>query len=321
MKRYLASGLLVAAVVSLIGAPVLAGVITKPAIDKAGVDTPKSPFQPQTVKPPAATPPDSGETLPPGTARKSAQPPAEARIIRGKLTPPDRVKEAFLWERSRDLKIPVKIDPQTGAFEVTGLKMGSYDFLIRTPWGRLEGVDMAPKVSEYDILIPPEYRTPDLGLDEPGTLSDDDKQDVHRIIYEVKRYENKIRDLYLNGSPGKAVTLMELAMTGDFVGRKGDEITWRIEQWYYEKNYGGWTTFRVRCLYRFRISKAVWDTWGWQFEPALGGFDIRQDSKAPITVEYTIPEKPVAEKGLVGNQYPPAEKGIPKEPHPPEEEK
>ena len=144
---------------------------------------------------------------------------------------------------------------------------------------------------------------------------------TYRIIYEVKRYENKIRDLYLKGTSDKAVALMELCMDESFVGQKGDEITWRIEQWYYEKKYDAWNSFRVRCLYRFRISKAVWQTWGWQFEPALGGFDITPESKVPVTVEFTVPEKPVPEKGLVVNQYPPVEKGQVKEPPPQEEGK
>jgi hypothetical protein len=218
-----------------------------------------------------------------------------------------------------NLKVPVAVDPKTGAFEVQNLRMGTYDMIIQTSWGRLEGIDMSPKVTDYDALIPPEYRTEDLGMPAPGSFSEDDAKAVRRIIYEVKRYENKIRDVYLVGSADKAVALMELAMDTDFHSRKGDEITWRIEQWYYEKNYDAWTTFRTRCLYRFRVSKAEWQRWGWQFEPALGGFDITVDRKEPVTVAFTIPEKPVPEKGLAGTQTPPAEKGIPKEPPPPEE--
>lgn len=251
----------------------------------------------------------------PPTAAKAGP----GRTIRGKLTPPERVREAYLWDRATDLKVPVTVDPKTGAFEAAGLRLGTYDLVVRTPWGRLEGVDMAPKVSDYDALIPPEYRTDDLGKSAGGTLSDDDRKDIRRIIYEVKRYENKIRDLVLSGSSDRAVALVALLMDEPFVGRKGDEITWRVEQWYYDKKYGAWSTFRTRVLYRFRVSKAVWETWGWQFEPALGGFDITEDRTAPITVEFAIPEKPVAEKGLVGNQYPPVEKGAIKEPPPKEE--
>ncbi|MCX5685481.1 MAG: hypothetical protein NT049_17630 [Planctomycetota bacterium] len=293
----------------------------------AGVVNQKDPLINPGKAPPQTTAP-AAPAAPAATAPEAA-PPAKGkpdltknpgRTIRGKLTPPDRVKEAVLWERSMDVKIPVKVDPKTGEFEVKGLRMGTYDFLIRTPWGRLEGLDMAPKVSPYDILIPLQYRTSDLGLDAEGTFTEEDKKAIHRIIYEVKRYENKIRDMYLSGSADKSVALMELLMDQGFVGRKGDEITWRVEQWYYEKKYDAWQSFRVRVLYRFRISKAVFDTWGWQFEPALGGFDITADRKEPITVEYVIPEKPMAEKGLTGTQYPPAEKGILKDPKPPEME-
>jgi len=312
-----------------IGALVVALLIAaSAATGQAGVVNKKDPLANTSKSPPSQTTAPAAPAAPAATAPEAAAPAKgkpdltknPGRTIRGKLTPPERVKEAVLWERSMDLKVPVKVDPQTGEFEVTGLRMGTYDFLIRTPWGRLEGLDMAPKVSPYDILIPKQYRTPDLGLEPEGTFTDEDKTAIRRIIYEVKRYENKIRDLCLMGSADKAVALMDLLMDESFVGRKGDEVTWRIEQWYYEKKYDAWTTFRTRVLYRFRISKAVFDTWGWQFEPALGGFDITADRKVPITVEYAVPEKPVAEKGLTGNQYPPAEKGIPKEPHPPEQE-
>ena len=291
----------------------------------AATGTPRSRAGRGAVAAPAAAAPQAAAPAPaPGDkppADKPVDPQANpGRTIRGKLTPPDRVKEAVLWERSMDLKIPVTVDPKTGEFEVKGLRLGTYDFLIRTPWGRLEGLDMAPKVSPYDILIPPEYRTDDLGKMAEGTMTEDDRKAIRRIIYEVERYENKIRDLYLAGSPDRAAALMELLMDGDFVGRKGDEVTWRIEQWYYEKKYDAWNTFRTQVLYRFRISKAVWLSWGWQFEPALGGFDITEDRQSPITVQFTIPENPVPEKGLTGNQYPPAEKGAVKDPKPPEEQ-
>jgi len=308
--------LVVALAIAACAAAASAGVVNKkdPLVNPGKA----APSQPTVPAAPAAAPATAPEAAPAKVKPDLTKNPG--RTIRGKLTPPDRVKEAVLWERSMDLKIPVKVDPATGEFEVKGLRMGTYDFLIRTPWGRLEGLDMAPKVSPYDILIPAQYRTPDLGLEPEGTFTDDDKAAIRRFIYEVKRYENKIRDMCLSGSADKAVALMELLMDSAFVGRKGDEITWRVEQWYYEKNYDAWTTFRTRVLYRFCVSKAVFDTWGWQFEPALGGFDITADRKEPVTVEFTIPEKPVAAKGLTGNQYPPAEKGMPKEPHPPEME-
>jgi hypothetical protein len=261
------------------------------------------------AKPPAGQT-DEKKAAPPA-ARKPDQPPAAVRAIRGKLGPPDRVKEAYLLERAMDLKIPLKVDPKTGAFESSGLRMGTYDLVVITPWGRLEGIDMEPKVSEYDALIPPEYRTEEIGLTPQGDLGQDDKKAILRIIHEVKRYENKIRELAIRGAADRAVVLVELAMDEDFVGRKGDEITWRVEQWYYDKKYEAWTTFRTRFLYRYRISKAVWQTWGWQFEPALGGFNITPDLKEPVKIDFTIPEKPSPEKGLTGNQVPPVKESPP----------
>lgn len=285
---------------------------------------PANPFAPPEPKPaaPAAdakAAPAAGEKADPAAA-KTAEPPANVRAIRGRFTPPERVLEACLVERSMDLKIPVKVDPKTGAFEVAGLRLGTYDFVVKTPWGRIEGIDMTPRLSPYDALIPPQYRTEDLGLESPGGFTEDDRKAVRRIIHEVKRYENKITDMAISGTPDVAVVLVELLMDADFVGRKGDEVTWRVEQWFYEKKYDAWTTFRSRCLYRFRVSKAEWETWGWQFEPKVGGLDITEDLRQPVALEFAIPAKPVRGKGLTGSRYPPVKALMPVVAEPPPKE-
>ena len=266
--------------------------------------------------------PPPSDAVPAGPDKQASDKQAETnpgRIIRGALTPPDRVRRAYLWDRASDRKVPLAVDPATGTFEAAGLPLGTYDLVIETPWGRLEGIDMEPKLSDYDALIPPAYRTGDLGRPAQGSLTEDDRRTIRRLIYDVKRYENKIRDLVLQGSADRAVVLMELMMDADFHGRQGDEITWRLEQWYYEKKYDAWTTFRTRVLYRFRIAKAAWLTWGWQFEPRLGGFDITDDRTEPRVVEFVVPGKPVPEKGLVGDRLPPVDEGRPTDPPPAEE--
>jgi len=229
---------------------------------------------------------------------------AKAGQIQGRLTPPSRALSAFLWERASDRCVPVTIDPETGTFEATDLPLGLWDLVVETPWGRLEGVDMTPILSEYDILIPREFRTPDLGLPAQGEFTDDDRQWIQRHVLEVKRYESRIRILALRGTADVAVVLVELTQDEPFVGEKGDEVTWRVEKWVYEKKYGGWAQFRTRVLHRRRVPKAEWETWGWQFEPALGGFAITADRTEPVTMEFEIPAAPAAEKGLTGSRSP-----------------
>ncbi len=248
---------------------------------------------------------------PPGPeSAKQAEPaptekPNPGRTIRGRLTPPDRAKSAFLWERASDRKVPVVIDPKTGAFEATDLPLGLWDLVVETPWGRLEGVDMTPILSEYDALIPAEYRTEDLCLPAKGAFTAEDRQWIERQVLEVKRYESRVRILALRGTADVAVVLVELTQEQPFVGEKGDEVTWRVEKWVYEKKYGGWVQFRTRVLYRRRVPRAEWLSWGWQFEPALGGLQITDDRTEPVTIELTIPDAPAAEKGLIGNKSPP----------------
>jgi hypothetical protein len=227
------------------------------------------------------------------------------RTIRGKLAPPDRAKSAFLWERASDRKVLLTIDPKTGAFEATDLPLGIWDLVVETPWGRLEGVDMTPILSEYDALIPAEYRTEDLGLPSKGEFTAEDRRWIERQVLEVKRYESRVRILALRGTADVAVVLVELTQEQPFVGEKGNEVTWRVEKWVYEKKYGGWAEFRTRVLYRRRVPRAEWESWGWQFEPALGGFQITDDRTEPVTIEFEIPERPDPAKGLPGSTSPP----------------
>jgi hypothetical protein len=232
--------------------------------------------------------------------------PHSAFSVHGRLTPPERAKSAFLWERASDRTAPVAIDPATGAFEASDLPLGLWDLVVETPWGRLEGVDMTPLLSEYDVLIPPQYRTEDLGLPSKGEFTDEDRKWIERHVLEVKRYESRVRILALRGTADVAVVLVELVQEEPFVGEKGDEVTWRVEKWVYEKKYGGWAQFRTRVLHRRRVPKAEWETWGWQFEPALGGLAVTEDRTEPVTIEFEIPDRPDPAKGLGGSRAPPA---------------
>ncbi len=240
-----------------------------------------------------------------GSEADAIEPPPPTGVIKGCLTPPDRVREAWLVERLADRRIPVAVDPKTGAFRVEGLRLGLYDLCIRTPWGLVQGLDMTPRISPYDALIPPEYRTPDLGLQVGGEPTEEDLAYIRRRIHEVRRHENRVRDLMLRGTADRVVVLVELMLDRGFAGRKGDEIVWRMEQWYYEKKYDSWARFRTRVLARQRVSKQVWEQWGWQFEPALGGLEIADETTEPVVVEYAVPERPEPAKGLAGTKMPP----------------
>jgi len=281
------------------------------AVVGGGLAVAGSPFAPPKPKPADPTPAEVPERAPAGRPTEVApltMPPADVRAIRGRLTPPDRVLEIHLEERMQNRRVPVQLDKETGAFEAKGLRLGTYCLVVKTPWGRLEGVDLTARLSPYDALIPPQYRTPEIGLTADGSFTEEDREAVRRIIHEVKRYENKVTDMVISANAETACVLVELLMDAPFHSRKGDEVTWRIEKWYYNKLYDAWNTFRTKCLYRLRASKAEWQSWGWQFEPKLGGLDITYGMEGPVEVTYEIPAKPTRAKGLAGAAYPPAEK-------------
>ncbi len=121
-----------------------------------------------------------------------------------------------------------KIDKREVVFDKL-LPGESYDLTFTQPDNtQLRLVDL----SWYADLPP--------ATDAPGPLTDEDKAAVAEILSGIKAFTNKNAILALAGDAERAVALVELIRDTDFHARKGDEIIWRIEVWYFEFQAGGW---------------------------------------------------------------------------------
>jgi len=226
-------------------------------------------------------------------------------VVAGIISPTKNLKGLKIIERGMGFEKAVKVDGKTGKFRVEGLLPGSYDLVVDVAWGRIEGIDMSFQAGEFDDLVPEEHREDPSDADEkvPPKPTKDDLAAIRKHIHKVKRYENKIRDIYIIGNGARVTVLVELIRDAAFYGKKGDEMTWRLERWYYSKKYGAWQRVHSNVLYRKRLSKRVFLTWTRQFEPSIGGLTIERSAKKLVTVLYKIPKHPTRGKGLVSVSY------------------
>lgn len=139
-----------------------------------------------------------------------------------------------------------KIDKREVVFDKL-LPGESYDLTLTQPDNsQLRLIDL----SWYADLPP--------AADAPGPLTDEDKAAIGQILTGIKAFTNKNTILTLVGNADRAVALVELIRDTDFHARKGDEIIWRIEVWYFEFQAGGWAKVQQqnRIVERERFKSA-----------------------------------------------------------------
>ncbi len=104
----------------------------------------------------------------------------------------------------------------------------AYDVRIALADGTiLQGVDLS-------------WYGPEPAKPNAGPLDEEDRKQIDEQVAGIKAFENKRRLLAIRGDHDRAVLLMELIRDTPFYGRKGDEVIWRIELWYFKNQHGGW---------------------------------------------------------------------------------
>lgn len=92
--------------------------------------------------------------------------------------------------------------------------------------------------------------------EKPQALTDEDQKAIEQIVTEIKAFTNKNTIIQLSGNADRAVALVELIRDTDWHDRKGQEVLWRIEVWYFEYQAGGWAKVQQqnRVIERHRIA-------------------------------------------------------------------
>ena len=228
-----------------------------------------------------------------GTAKPQ---PFEGRRIEGTILPANRVKQVRVVERSGGLSRVASYDRQTGRFIADALPPGVWAVEIDATWGLIQGVDMGFRPAELDKTIPAKSR--DADAPKPPPLDDEDRAEITRHVTGPERFMTA-RPLVFAGDGRRATVLVNLLRDTAFHGRKGDEVVWRLETWYYEDAWGHWERLGGTVIFRDRLFGAAFRKRTRQFEPALGGLEITPRTTAPHVVNYTVPEFPDPSRGLV----------------------
>lgn len=237
------------------------------------------------------------------TAESSSEPASESASaadqgrIEGTVLPAERVRTIRVVNRATGKGVVAPYDRKAGTFAVEGLAPGVWAVEIETPWGKVEGVDARFRPADVEKAAP---RKPGEKPSTPKPLDEDDRAEIRRHIVEPERFMTP-RVLAFVGHRRRVTVLVSLLRDRAFHKRKGDEVIWRLETWYYEDAWDHWERVGYRVVFRRRLSGATFRTWTRQFEPTLGGLEITAKPVAPITVRYTVPELPSRSRGLVGS--------------------
>lgn len=217
--------------------------------------------------------------------------------ITGKITPGKKVESVIAISRFRKKMIgggkvykkkwafPAyqgKVDRETGKFTIPDLRNGTYDLVVMTPEGKIEG---------FHLRLEREFRR-DMPLTE--RMAKKFLKDFDGLM-KVSAFCNKIRLLGYDGNGEFVRALVEKARTRDFHSGKGQYV-WRLESWVLVNYTGSWKHHQMGNEVYYRERYADPETIDrfrkslWVFDRKLGGLKISR-GKDVEGFEYVIPEK------------------------------
>jgi hypothetical protein len=166
-----------------------------------------------------------------------------------------------------------------GRIFFTNLKPATpYDLRLTLSDGRvLRGVNMA-------------WYTREPANPDAGPLNDDDRKQIGALVSDVKSFYDISRILAINGDHDRATVLVERIRNARFDGGASGEVIWRIELWYFNNDFGGWSeppqTNKVLQRKRFPAQTdyhAMVDKLNWV--PLLGGIQFsKPEEKREISL-------------------------------------
>jgi len=171
-------------------------------------------------------------------------------------------------------------------FEHRQLPPGSYDLVLITHKGRIEGVNLRV-VNAADGA--PELREKDVA-------------EIRKLVLRMKSFADRRRILFLQGRGNEARVLVEeLTTRKTTLPSSTPFVVWRVEVWSYRKEFGAWDRYDWQVVARERSSLADYKNTTWVFEPKLGGFTLNEETPA-VEVTYEIPADLDPRAGLVAGE-------------------
>jgi hypothetical protein len=213
--------------------------------------------------------------------------------ITGKIVPSERVVSIKAIDRALNLEYPVEFDAATGRFKVDNLMTNTfYDLVVTLKSGKIFGIGLQHKDAALERL---KDETP-----EGEKFTQKDLDEIKRKGLEPETFTNKNRYLLVHGKGDHCQTIVEMMRDTPFYAEKGDEIIYRLEKWYWQRQYGGWEKLRNadEALFRTREPVAEFNRKFVVVVPELGGIWVDAEGKSK-PVEYRIPETFDPSKGHV----------------------
>ena len=232
---------------------------------------------------------------------------AKAGDVSGVITPPANVTGLKAVSRVTTKEYqPHSFDRKTGEFLFRNLPGDArYDICFRAPDGRqIEGIDL--DFVGQRLLRLAAARRKQLGLPPERFLqfAPEDAKKLIEFIAAMKDFMEIRRVLYIKGSGIRATMLVELMRTRDFYSRKGSEVIWRVELWYFKNHFGGWDRLpnQERILHRLRTERQQWQKVNLEYFPQLSA-TVGPDGKGKKIV-FKIPPKGDPSRGRLAGTAP-----------------
>lgn len=231
--------------------------------------------------------------------------PKSGAII-GQITPAEKIQNVRAVSRvSGKIFLPKKFDKKTGRFEFKNMPgRAAYDICIVATDGReFEGIDLEFTGARLERLA--ELRRAELGLPAGKTTAKFSTADVRAIQEFVANWQDFLdtrRILYIHGQENRATVLIELMRTREFHksskgGEDAEQIIWRIELWYMQKQGGGWEKLPnvEKLLRRERTQPSQWQKISVEYYPQLTARLSEAGVSDPIL--FKIPTNPDPTRG------------------------
>ena len=153
-------------------------------------------------------------------------PAAHAGEIAGVLTPPERVKKVTVLDRAAKKSYPAALDPKTGTYRAQNLPAGTYDLVLETEAGKIEGVNLKVPVAEQPepvALKPTELERDDIariGGWLAGLYAERATQKLQPSAFAVRVRDGKVAGASLTAG-GKT---LDVPLKEDEPSELGDEV-------------------------------------------------------------------------------------------------
>jgi len=241
------------------------------------------------------------------TEDKPTMPAPEAGDVTGTITPvADAAALRAVSRVTNKTYQPKTFDRKTGKFVFANLPGDArYDLCFSARDGReIEGIDLDFTDRRMVRLAAERRRQLGLPPERSAPFTAEDVKKLVGFIAGMKDFMEIRRVLYIKGQGIRATMLVELMRTRDFYSKKGSEVIWRVELWYFKNHFGGWDRLanQERLLRRLRVQRPQWQAVSVEYFPQLSVYVSAGGKAAPVA--FKVPPKGDPSRGRLAGTAP-----------------